>query len=89
MKQFWEMADDFDWDREDPERSKALDGVRDAIAMQFNEFYGGDVNDLVSWQALCQVLRMDDIPDTVDGCKSVRLSKQLIIYRFLILFSGY
>ena len=86
MEQFWDMVNEFGWGREDPERSNALDGVRDAIAMQFNEFYGGDVNDLVSWQALCQVLRMANIPETVDGCKSVRLSKQFIIYHFLILF---
>ncbi|KAF5364730.1 hypothetical protein D9757_012483 [Collybiopsis confluens] len=57
------------WDHEDPERNVALDRVRDAIAEQFNMFFGSDVNDLNAWNNLFRALRIVEVPDTIDQCK--------------------
>ncbi|KIK64218.1 hypothetical protein GYMLUDRAFT_196081 [Collybiopsis luxurians FD-317 M1] len=71
MTQFQQLCRFKGWNRdpEDPEKKEALEGVRGAIAQQFNAFYGSDENDLNAWHNLYRVLRAEDIPDSVEVCK--------------------
>ncbi|KIK64219.1 hypothetical protein GYMLUDRAFT_71635 [Collybiopsis luxurians FD-317 M1] len=69
MDQFWELCDLLAWDREDPERLEALNGVRDGIAQQFNAFYGNDENNLNAWHNLYRALGEKDVPGSTEKCK--------------------
>ena len=71
MAQFWGLCNLKGWEHDNPERNEALNDIRNAIAQQFNQFYGSDVNDLNGWHNLCQALQVGDLPDTVNGCKAV------------------
>lgn len=71
MSQFKELRDLKRWTWTRNERAQALDEVRNAIALQFNAFYGSNVDDLNGWHNLCRALRVQDLPDTVNGCKAV------------------
>ncbi|KAJ3864694.1 hypothetical protein EV359DRAFT_40457 [Lentinula novae-zelandiae] len=70
MAQFWELCNLYGWDRNSDERAEALTKMRDAIAQQFNAFYGTDADSLDGWYNLFQALRVQ-IPDTVKGCKDL------------------
>ncbi|GAW07583.1 autophagic vacuole formation-like [Lentinula edodes] len=71
MAQFWELSNLYGWDRDSDERADALAKMRDAIAQQFNAFYGSDADSLDGWYNLFQALQVQDIPDTVKGCKDL------------------
>ncbi|KAJ3746104.1 hypothetical protein DFH05DRAFT_1483715 [Lentinula detonsa] len=71
MPQFWKLCDLYNWDRDSDEREEALTEIRDAIAQQFNAFYGSDVESLNGWHNLYRALQIADIPDTVQGCKDM------------------
>lgn len=77
MQQFWAMCDHFGWERDDQERDQALQEIRDAIAIQFNAFFGGDANNLESWQLLLHVVQEKNIPDNVKECKEVHQTTAL------------
>ncbi|KAJ3879748.1 hypothetical protein F5051DRAFT_325219 [Lentinula edodes] len=70
MAQFWELCNLYSWDRNSDERAEALAKMRDAIAQQFNAFYGTDADSLDGWYNLFQALQVQ-IPDTVKGCKDL------------------
>ncbi|KAJ3897733.1 hypothetical protein F5879DRAFT_995611 [Lentinula edodes] len=69
MIQFRCMCRLYGWRHDSEERKQALAGVRDAIALQFNAFYGSGANSLNGWHSLYRALQVPDIPDTVKGCK--------------------
>ncbi|KAJ3850370.1 hypothetical protein EV368DRAFT_45453 [Lentinula lateritia] len=69
MYQFRKMCRSYGWRPDSEEKKQALEGVRDAIALQFNAFYGSDANSLNGWHSLYRALQVQDIPDTVKGCK--------------------
>ena len=71
MSQFQALLDLKRWTWTRDERAEALKGIRNAIALQFNAFYGSDVDDLNGWHNLCRALQVQDLPDTVNGCKAV------------------
>lgn len=45
--------------------------VKTAIALQFKELYGEDLDDLATWQRLCSAMGLDPIPDNVADCRKV------------------
>ncbi|KAK0445106.1 hypothetical protein EV421DRAFT_1708659, partial [Armillaria borealis] len=69
MSQFWEMSSQFGWGKR--VNREALGGLRDAIAQQFNDIYGADVNDLQAWQRLCGLVGDGNIPDNIGACRAV------------------
>ncbi|KAK0477236.1 hypothetical protein EDD18DRAFT_1211256 [Armillaria luteobubalina] len=69
MSQFWEMSSQFGWGK-NVER-ESLGDLRDAIAQQFNDIYGADVNDLQAWQRLCGLVGDGNIPDNIAACRAV------------------
>lgn len=77
MGEFYRMCDMFQWDRDDEERQEARDKIKDALAQQFNDIYGTDVNDLASWQNLCSVLNLSNVPEEIGPCR--RLVKSLYV----------
>ncbi|KAJ3773145.1 hypothetical protein FB446DRAFT_642217 [Lentinula raphanica] len=70
MAQFWELCEECGWEDESDEKKEALNGIRDAIAQQFNAIYGSDAESLDGWHNLFRALQVPDIPDTVEGCKT-------------------
>ncbi|KAG8769066.1 hypothetical protein FRC12_005188 [Ceratobasidium sp. 428] len=42
-----------------------------ALVLQFNETYGTDQNDTASWQNLCRVLQIEDVPEDITSCKKI------------------
>lgn len=75
MAQFWHMTET--WDRED--RDEALAAIRDSIAVQFNDFYGHDMDSLEMWTNFLTILRVPDIPDDVFECQEVSESSFRLI----------
>ncbi|KAI0033373.1 hypothetical protein K488DRAFT_28761, partial [Vararia minispora EC-137] len=71
--EFYRMCDEFGWDskRNTQKRRKAHQLFKDALVHQFNQTYGTEVNSLRSWQALCEALGLDEIPDTLKDCQEV------------------
>ncbi|KAK0480932.1 hypothetical protein IW261DRAFT_1334956, partial [Armillaria novae-zelandiae] len=69
MSQFWEMSSQFGWG--ESVRRESLGELRDAIAQQFNDIYGADVNDLQAWQRLCGLVGDGNIPDNIAACRAV------------------
>jgi hypothetical protein len=57
--------------KKDPERRVVREGFKDALVQEFNERFGTDGNDLSNWQNLCNVLRIEPVPDTIQGCRQV------------------
>ncbi|CAE6492882.1 unnamed protein product [Rhizoctonia solani] len=52
-------------------RQEAKLELKDALAEDFGQLYGYDVNDLGAWQSLCRVLRFEDIPDDLEECQQL------------------
>ncbi|KAF9072490.1 hypothetical protein BDP27DRAFT_1418102 [Rhodocollybia butyracea] len=71
MAQFWQLCNHMGWAHNTSERKEALGGIRNAIAQQFNAFYGGSAEDLNGWHNLYRALRVPDVPDSVAGCKAL------------------
>jgi hypothetical protein len=60
------------WDHK--EHNEADDLLKSALINDFNRIYGVDANSLIGWQALCQAVRVDPIPSTLEDCRKVRCS---------------
>ena len=73
MAEFYRMCDEYDWDRDDPEREEAREGIKDAMTRQFNIIYGTDENSLPAWQNLCSVLNLPNIPNKLGACRDVSI----------------
>ncbi len=71
MDEFYRMCDDFHWWGEDPRKLAARQLFKDALTKQFNAIYGTNVDDINSWQKLCQILDITPIPDDLDDCRNV------------------
>ncbi|CAE6420179.1 unnamed protein product [Rhizoctonia solani] len=73
VTQFKELKKEYReyWDKEDLD--KAREAFKDALTKDFNDTYGTDENDLASWQKLCTVLNMKNIPDDLELCRKVTI----------------
>jgi hypothetical protein len=67
--EFYRMCRFFKWSKEQREPEREF--FRDAMTQQFNTIYGTDVDSLSAWKNLCQVLRIDPIPDELNACRNV------------------
>ncbi|CAE6405077.1 unnamed protein product [Rhizoctonia solani] len=52
-------------------QKKARRDLKDALAKDFGQLYGYDVDDIGAWQSLCRVLRFEDVPDDLEGCQDL------------------
>lgn len=46
--------------------------LENALALQFNAYYGTDVDDINAWKAMCVVLGVKPIPEDLKSCRKVR-----------------
>ncbi len=57
-----------------------------AIKEEFDDLYGSDEKDIDNWQKLCRVLKIDPVPETLQGCRAV--SCHLFMGHLISLFDG-
>ena len=69
--EFRRLCDHRHWTRGDPSQSKAWRGFQDALAKRFNRLYGVSVDDLKRWQRLCETLKIDPLPETLEDAQEV------------------
>lgn len=69
MDEFYRMCKTYKWSKDDPVKKKARLDFKDALTQQFNAIYGVDENSLESWQKLCVVLNLGNIPTELDACR--------------------
>ncbi|KAK0192348.1 hypothetical protein F5146DRAFT_927646 [Armillaria mellea] len=70
MKQFWDMIRQFGWVRDEDRKDEALSGIRDAIAQQFTDIYGGNAGDLGAWQRLWEIVGEGEMPTDIKACRA-------------------
>ncbi|EUC59455.1 hypothetical protein RSOL_313920, partial [Rhizoctonia solani AG-3 Rhs1AP] len=59
----------------DPPREE----FRDALTLQFNALYGTEEDNLSSWQNLCSVLNLADVPGELEACRNLVASMHVNI----------
>ena len=75
MEQFYEMRELYDWKKGNAKGKKAREGIRRALVLQFNKYFGADVRSLNSWAQLCAVIGgIEPIPQTAEECIEVSFS---------------
>ncbi|CAE6527895.1 unnamed protein product [Rhizoctonia solani] len=79
VTQFKELKKEYRgyWSKDDAK--EAHETFKNALTRDFNDIYGTDENDLASWQKLCTVLNLKNIPDDVESCKKVRLVRPMCV----------
>ena len=78
LKEFRRLANAKGWQPNSARRNEEREALRDAMVLQFNVMYGKDENDLRAWQAMCDALGVDPIPDSISSCRKVRPSVYLL-----------
>ena len=69
--QFHRMCDVVGLNSDHTKRKAARSAFNDALSRAFNHIYGTEVGNLESWQILCRVVQMDEIPDNLEECQEV------------------
>ena len=70
--EFQRLAKAQGWGKKSQARAQAYAAFKDALVAQFNANFGVDENSLTGWQALCEVLGVEPIPQTVKEARKVR-----------------
>lgn len=83
MAEFRRLVSANEWDPERARRHKhdrepelqrytrACAAFFDAVRDEFNYLFGGNADDIMPWQSLCETLGIDPIPSSVTQCKKV------------------
>ncbi|KAH8823392.1 hypothetical protein DL96DRAFT_1502552, partial [Flagelloscypha sp. PMI_526] len=71
MAQFWRMCDQRGWGKFDSAKTDALDKLRDAMAIQFNHYYGTDQDSREVWVRFFAQLGVEEVPAKVKECKAL------------------
>jgi hypothetical protein len=72
------MCELFGWDDEDFEMRQARRKFKSAMVQQFNQVYGTDEGDMLSWQALCRILNIEPIPEDLKECRKVSVNHSIV-----------
>lgn len=75
------MCDYFHWDRDSEEKNDARDRMRHAMVLQFNDTFGTNAEDLITWHNLCDVISIRPIPETLHACRQVHVVQQCGLLR--------
>lgn len=62
------------------ERDYPRGDLRRAVALDSNEMFGADVNNLTSWNKLCSILNIDPIIDHIKGFLSGSCCLALVVF---------
>lgn len=60
-----------EWDDDDYKKRQAKRQFKDALIREFGTLYGTDVDELWSWQKLCEALQISSVSDDVKVCRQV------------------
>ena len=71
MEQFNEMRNLYSWEWNEDDNDEAWEGLRDALVVQFNSFYGTNGESLETWVGLATIIGISPIPDTLNKCREV------------------
>ena len=75
MDQFKKMRKLYGWKKGNANGKEAWEGIRRALVLQFNKYFGADVRSLNSWAQLCAVIGgIEPIPQTAEECIEVSFS---------------
>ncbi|KAI0773919.1 hypothetical protein C8Q74DRAFT_794932 [Fomes fomentarius] len=77
MDGFFDLCDVMVWGRESAERLAALRRLEDAMAQQFNDMYGTDVDDIRAWQRVCVAIGINPVPNELKECRAVVLRSRV------------
>ena len=82
-KEFYRMCDHFHWVKGNdgkypPARNRAHEAFRMAMVQAFNHNFGTDVNNINSWESICDLLGIQPVPTDVAEMK--KASQQVILY---------
>ncbi|KEP50472.1 hypothetical protein V565_079550 [Rhizoctonia solani 123E] len=79
MAQFRQLEQEHgeSWSKEDLDQARI--DFKNALTKDFNDFYGTDENDLASWQKLCTVLNLGNIPNELESCRKLVKAKYVNI----------
>lgn len=69
--QFHSLCYSQGWRPRTEERHAAYRAYGDAMSQAFNDAYGTEVDDLRSWQTLCEVLEIKPVPKILEECQDV------------------
>ncbi|KAH9023980.1 hypothetical protein EDB85DRAFT_1894554 [Lactarius pseudohatsudake] len=75
--EFNRLCVDYGWERNDPKKRAAHKAFQFAMKKEFDSLYGSDEKDIHNWYKLCNVLRIDPVPDTLQKCRSAVLEKHV------------
>jgi len=71
-EEFRRLAQLKEWIGNDPEKRKLYRREwGKCFHSEFQKHYGSDASSLAGWQSLCDEVGLEDIPDSVAGCRSV------------------
>jgi hypothetical protein len=74
-EEFQRLARLKEWVGNEPEkRKKYRKEWGKCFGSEFKKHYGDDAASLAGWQSLCEEVGLEDIPDSVAGCRSVSWS---------------
>jgi hypothetical protein len=79
--QFYRLCDSQGWDRHTKERDVAYRAYGDALSQTFNDTYGTEVDDLRSWQTLCEVIEIKPVPNILEECQDVSTQLEYLFSR--------
>ncbi len=80
VAEFNRLCKESRWRKGDPAKDAAWDMFNVAIKEDFDDLYGSDEKDIKNWHKLCRVLKVDPVPETLQGCRAV--SCHLSVGRF-------
>ncbi|KAI9446872.1 hypothetical protein F5148DRAFT_988434 [Russula earlei] len=65
------------WEDGDEEYVEARERFADAVAEDFNVAYGTDINNIDHWHALCHILGVEPVPESISACRKAVKSKHV------------
>ena len=74
MGEFFRLTQQKGWKNGEAVKKRVQEQFKVVMSEQFNDIYGLDPGDIKSWQYMLEVLRIDPIPQSLEGCKMVRYS---------------
>ncbi|KAH8087126.1 hypothetical protein BXZ70DRAFT_899709, partial [Cristinia sonorae] len=69
IDEFHRMSETLNW--KDKTRQKKMRQLRGVMVVQFNEYYGTEVGDVEAWRAMCGVLGVWPVPETLKKCRTL------------------
>ncbi|TFK69026.1 hypothetical protein BDN72DRAFT_841113 [Pluteus cervinus] len=69
--EFARLKSVYHWGRKGRRYKEAKRRYNSALVIEFGKIYGSDEGSLDSWKMLCDVLGVEDVPETISACKKI------------------